>query len=207
MAAPGETPLCCSVVIGVEAFLVSAGVAVLAELGDKSQLLAILLASRFHKSLPIISGIFVATICNQLLAALVGKLVADWLGENLRWILALSFFAIALWLLVPERLRPQQRKIGEFGAFGATLVSFFIVEMGDKTQLATVVLAARFHAIVPVAMGSTLGMMIANVPAVYLGDYLGAKLPSKALRFAAAGIFFLLAVATILGFGRRLLFA
>jgi len=191
----------------VEPILISAGIAVLAEFGDKSQLLAILLASRFHRSLPIIGAIFAATLCNQLLAALAGKLAADWLGENLRWILALSFLAMAVWMLVPERQTSQPKTIGNFGAFGATLIAFFVVEMGDKTQLATVALAARFHAIIPVAVGTTLGMMAANVPAVYLGDYLGAKVPVRALRYAAAAIFFLLAVVTVLGFGRRLLFA
>jgi Ca2+/H+ antiporter, TMEM165/GDT1 family len=191
----------------VEALFVSAGVAILAEFGDKSQLLAILLASRFRKSLPIILGIFIATVCNQMLAALAGKFAADWLGENLRWVLALSFLAMAVWMLIPENVQRPSTPAGNLGAFGATLISFFIVEIGDKTELATVALAARFHSIIAVAAGTTLGMMIVNVPAVYLANYLSAKVPVRALRYAAALIFFLLAFATALDFGRRLLFA
>lgn len=191
----------------MEAIFVSAGVAILAELGDKSQLLAILLASRFRKSLPIILGIFIATVCNQMLAALVGKFAADWLGENLRWVLALSFLAMAVWMFIPEKVHRPPTPVGNFGAFGVTLLSFFIVEIGDKTELATVALAARFNSIITVAAGTTLGMMIVNAPAVYLADYLSAKVPIRALRYGAASIFLLLAIATVLDFGRRLLFA
>ena len=190
----------------MEAFLISAGVVAFAELGDKTQLLAILLASRFRAPLPIILGILGATVLNHTLAAALGLYIGDWLGENLRWILAASFFAMAIWTLLPDRLSSEPKLFEGWGAFAATLVSFFLIEIGDKTQLATMALAARFHSVLVVAAGTTLGMMIADVPAVYLGDIMAAKIPIRVMRSIAAAIFFLLALAAVLDYGRRFLF-
>jgi putative Ca2+/H+ antiporter (TMEM165/GDT1 family) len=191
----------------LEAFLVSTGVVALAELGDKTQLLAILLASRFRAPVPIILGILGATVVNHTIAAALGLYIGDWLGENLRWILAASFFAMGIWTLLPDRLSSKPKLFDQFGAFAATFISFFLIEIGDKTQLATMALAARFHSVIVVAAGTTLGMMIADVPAVYLGDILATKIPFKLMRIIAAVIFLLLATAAVLDFGGRFLFA
>jgi Ca2+/H+ antiporter, TMEM165/GDT1 family len=191
----------------VEAFFISAGVVALAEIGDKTQLLAILLATRFRAPLPVILGILAATLFNHTLAAWLGTYIGAWLGQNLRWILAVSFFAMGIWALLPDSLDKQPRLFEKFGAFGATLISFFLIEMGDKTQLATMALAARFHTVIPVAAGTTLGMMIADVPAVYLGDVVATRIPLKLMRTIAAAIFLLLALAAVLDWGRRFLFA
>jgi Ca2+/H+ antiporter, TMEM165/GDT1 family len=191
----------------VEAFFISAGVVALAEIGDKTQLLAILLATRFRAPLPVILGILAATLFNHTLAAWLGTYIGAWLGQNLRWILAVSFFAMGIWALLPDSLDKQPRLFEKFGAFGATLISFFLIEMGDKTQLATMALAARFHTVIPVAAGTTLGMMIADVPAVYLGDIVATRIPLKLMRTIAAAIFLLLALAAVLDWGRGFLFA
>jgi putative Ca2+/H+ antiporter (TMEM165/GDT1 family) len=191
----------------IEALLVSTGVVAFAELGDKTQLLAILLAVRFRAPLPIIFGILGATAVNHTLAAVLGTYIGAWLGENLSWILAISFLAMGLWTLLPDKLDKEPKLFDKFGAFGATLIAFFLIEMGDKTQLATMALAARFHSVVVVAMGTTLGMMIADVPAVYLGDILANKIPLKLMRTIAAVIFLLLALVAALDWGRRFLFA
>jgi len=191
----------------LETFLISTGVIAFAELGDKTQLLAILLATRFRAPVPIIFGILCATALNHSLAAVLGLYIGDWLGENLRWILAASFFAMGIWTLLPDRLSGEPQFLERFGAFVATLVSFFLIEIGDKTQLATMALAARFHSVLVVTAGTTLGMMIADVPAVYLGDIVATKIPLKLMRIIAAVIFLLLALAAVLDFGRRFLFA
>jgi putative Ca2+/H+ antiporter (TMEM165/GDT1 family) len=191
----------------MEAFLVSTGVVALAEIGDKTQLLAILLAVRFRAPAPIILGILGATIFNHTLAAVLGTYIGEWLGQNLSWILAVSFIAMGLWTLLPDKLDKQPRLFEKFGAFGATLIAFFLIEMGDKTQLATMALAARFNSVVLVAAGTTLGMMIADVPAVYLGDILANKIPLKLVRTIAAGSFILLGVVAALDWGRHFLFA
>ena len=191
----------------MEAFLVSVGVVALAELGDKTQLLAILLAARFRAALPVIFGILCATALNHTLAAVLGIYIGDWLGQNLSWILAVSFFAMGIWTLIPDKLGSQQRSFDKYGAFGATLISFFLVEMGDKTQLATMALAARFDTVLPVMLGTTLGMMIADVPAVYLGDVIAQRIPIRLLRIVAAVLFILLALAAALDWGRRFVFA
>lgn len=191
----------------MEALLISTGVVALAELGDKTQLLAILLATRFRAPLPIILGILAATVFNHTLAAWLGTYIGAWLGENLRWILAVSFFAMGIWTLLPDSLAKEPKLFDKFGAFGATLVSFFLLEMGDKTQLATMALAARFNSIIPVAAGTTLGMMLADVPAVYLGEIVATRIPLKTIRIIAAAVFLLLAVAAALDWGRRFLFA
>jgi putative Ca2+/H+ antiporter (TMEM165/GDT1 family) len=163
----------------------------LAEIGDKTMLLAILLAARFRKPVPIIAGIFAATMANHALAAWAGAAIAGLLdGVGFRLAVALSFLAMAGWTLIPDRLEEaEHKKPNRFGPFVTTTVAFFLAEMGDKTQIATVALGARYHAIGLVAVGTTIGMMIANVPAVYLGDRITRLMPMRAVRIAAAAIF------------------
>jgi len=188
----------------METFFVSAAAIAFAELGDKTQLLAIVLAARFREPLPIILGILAATGANHLLAAFFGNLAGDWLSPAvLRWILAGSFIAMALWTLLPDKLTGEPKSFDRFGAFGATAISFFLIEMGDKTQIATMALAARFHSVLLVAMGTTVGMMVADVPAVYLGNAAAQKLPLKLMRIVAALIFLALGIAAILDFAFR----
>ena len=174
----------------MEALLTSIAVVALAEIGDKTQLLAILLATRFRKPVPIVAGILVATIANHLLAALLGQQVASVLsGVWFRYAVAASFIAMALWTLVPDKIDDLDEKPARFGAFLTTLVAFFLVEMGDKTQIATVALAARFNDVLIVATGTTIGMMLANVPAVFLGHEIIARVPLKLVRVIAAALF------------------
>jgi putative Ca2+/H+ antiporter (TMEM165/GDT1 family) len=174
----------------MEAFLVSTGVVALAEIGDKTQLLALMLAARFRKPVPIILGILVATLANHGFAGAAGAWLAQSLGpEPMRWILGLSFLAMAAWMLVPDKLEDEESAAVRFGVFGTTLVAFFLVEMGDKTQIATLALAARFNDILTVAAGTTLGMMIANTPAVLIGEAAATRLPLKSIRWAAAASF------------------
>ena len=192
----------------VEAILVSTGVVAFAELGDKTQLLAILLAARFRAPLPISLGILVSTAANHVLAAIVGDLAGARLSEDvLRWILIVSFATMAVWTLLPDRMEGEARAFSRFGAFGATAISFFLVEMGDKTQVATLALAARFHSVLFVATGTTLGVMIADVPAVYLGEIVTKAVPVKWMRLIAAAIFAALALAAALDWGGRFLYA
>ncbi len=190
----------------MESLLVSTGVVALAEIGDKTQLLAFLLAARFKKPLPIILGILVATILNHGLAGALGAWITAVLSpEVLRWVLGLSFIAMAVWTLVPDEIEEDEAKIaGRLGVFGATLVTFFLAEMGDKTQVATVAMAAHYAAPVMVVIGTTLGMLIADVPAVFVGDKLAAKIPMKLVHGIAAAIFAALGVATLLGAGKGL---
>ena len=186
----------------MEALLVSTGIVAIAEIGDKTQLLALLLAAKFKRPLPIILGIFVATIANHALAALAGTLVADLLTPDImRWVLGASFLAMAAWALVPDTMDEAPEDRGAWGAFLGTTIAFFLVEMGDKTQVATVALAARYHAVLMVAAGTTLGMMIANVPAVLLGEAATRVLPLNLVRIIAAVLFGLLGVATLLNLG------
>lgn len=176
----------------MEALLVSTGLVAIAEIGDKTQLLAILLASRFRKPLPILLGILVATLANHGLAALVGHLAGDWLsGPWMRWILGLAFLAFAAWALIPDRLEDDEAPpaLKAHSVFLTTTVAFFLVEMGDKTQVATVALGARFDNVPLVVAGTTLGMMLANAPAVLLGEVAARKLPLKLVRLAAAAAF------------------
>ena len=193
-----------------EPLAVSTGVVALAEIGDKTQLLAFLLAARFKKPLPIVAGIFVATVLNHALAGALGAWITSALSpEVLRWGLGLSFIAMAVWTLIPDEIEDEndntQAQVAKrFGVFGATLVTFFIAEMGDKTQIATVAMAARYADAVWVVVGSTLGMLIANVPAVYAGDKLAGRIPMRLVHGIAAGIFALLGVATLMGAGRSL---
>jgi putative Ca2+/H+ antiporter (TMEM165/GDT1 family) len=179
----------------LEAFLTSTALVALAEIGDKTQLLAILLATRFNRPLPIILGILCATIANHFLAALVGEQAAAFLdGTWFRYLIAVSFIAMAGWTLIPDTFDEEAEKPARFGAFVTTVVAFFLVEMGDKTQLATIALGARFHAVLPVMAGTTLGMMLANVPAVLLGNALIRRVPLKTVRLVAAVLFLAIGV-------------
>jgi len=184
----------------LNATLVSIGVVALAEIGDKTQLLALVLAAELRKPWAIIAGIALATLVNHFLAGLVGTLLVRALGEHaLRWLVGLSFLAMALWMLIPDRLEDRQRRTNRFGAFVTTFVSFFFVEMGDKTQVATVALAARYDALVPVVVGTTVGMLVANVPAVLVGKAAADRLPVRVVHAVAAALFALLAVAVLFG--------
>lgn len=175
----------------LEALLTSTAIVALAEIGDKTQLLAILLATRFKRPWPIVAGILVATLANHFLAALLGSEVAAVLdGTAFRYAVALSFLAMAAWTLVPDKLDDEEEpKPPRFGVFVTTVVAFFLVEMGDKTQVATAALAARFGDIALVAAGTTIGMMLANAPAVLIGEAAATGLPLKYIRWAAAASF------------------
>ena len=186
----------------MEAFLVATGIVALAEMGDKTQLLALVLAARFRKPWPIVLGIFTATIVNHALAGAVGAWVTQWLGATaLRWILGASFIAMAVWMLIPDRLDEDDAgKATRFGVFGTTVVAFFLAEMGDKTQIATVMLAVRFvHDYVGVVAGTTLGMMLANAPVVFLGERIMRRVPVKLVHGISAVIFLVLGVVMIVG--------
>jgi putative Ca2+/H+ antiporter (TMEM165/GDT1 family) len=187
----------------LEAFLLSTGVVALAEIGDKTQLLAMVLAARYRKPLPIILGILAATLLNHALAGLVGSWLASVAGPAaMRWILGISFIAMGIWVLIPDRVdESMQANKPRVGIFAATLVAFFLVEIGDKTQIATVALAARYQWLAAVVLGTTLGMMIANVPAVLLGEVAARKLPMRLVHGIAAAIFVVLGVAVLLGVG------
>jgi len=179
----------------LEALLTSTAVVALAEIGDKTQLLAILLAARFKRPWPIVGGIFCATLANHFLAALVGEQAAALLdGQWFRYAVAISFIAMAAWTLVPDKIDDDEQKPARFGAFLTTLVAFFLVEMGDKTQIATIALGARFQSVLPVMAGTTLGMMIANVPAVFFGHELIRRVPLHIVRWIAAGLFLVIGV-------------
>ena len=182
--------------IPLEAFLVSAGVVALGEIGDKTQLLALVLAARFQKPLPIIAGILTATLFNHALAGLLGNMVRSALPPDaLRWVVAISFFAVALWALKPDTLAGDTpAPMSRWGVFGVTTIAFFLAEIGDKTQVATMVLAGQFDSLVAVVLGTTAGMLLADVPVVLIGKSASARIPFKALRFAAALLFAALGV-------------
>lgn len=175
----------------LEALLTSTAVVALAEIGDKTQLLAIVLATRFKRPWPIVAGIFVATLANHFLAALVGEQAAAFLdGLWFRYLVAASFILMAAWTLIPDTFdEDEEARPSRFGPFVATAIAFFIVEMGDKTQLATIALGARFQSVLPVMSGTTIGMMIANVPAVFLGHEIIKRVPLNVVRMAAALLF------------------
>jgi Ca2+/H+ antiporter, TMEM165/GDT1 family len=187
----------------LEAFLISTGVVALGEMGDKTQLLAMLLAARFRKPVPIILGILVATLANHAVAGAVGDWVAQALGpEVLRWVIGVSFIAMAAWMLVPDEIDEDEATTPtRWGVFGTTVVAFFLAEMGDKTQIATVALAARYSDLVAVVAGTTLGMMLANVPAVFVGDKLAARISMAWVHGVSALIFAALGVLTLLNVG------
>jgi Ca2+/H+ antiporter, TMEM165/GDT1 family len=189
----------------MESFLVSTGVVALAEIGDKTQLLAFLLAARFKKPWPIVAGILVATLLNHGLAGALGAWITATVAPGtLRWVLGASFLAMAVWTLVPDKIEDEETHVAQrLGVFGATLVTFFLAEMGDKTQIATVALAAHYAQALWVVAGTTLGMMVADVPAVWLGDKLATRIPLRWVHGAAAAMFALLGGATLLGAGAR----
>ncbi len=194
----------------LEAFLISTGIVALAEIGDKTQLLAFILAAKFRKPLPIILGILVATLVNHGVAAFLGTWLTSLISPGaLRWVLGLSFIVMAVWILIPDQLEEDAKLtrsgvLGVFGIFGTTVLAFFLAEMGDKTQIATVALAAQYQALLAVVAGTTLGMMIANVPAVLLGNKITQYMPVRLVHTIAAAVFAVLGIATLLGAGERL---
>jgi putative Ca2+/H+ antiporter (TMEM165/GDT1 family) len=186
----------------MEAFLVSTGVVALAEIGDKSQLLVLALAIKFRKPIPIILGMLAATLLNHVLAAEMGAWLAKMIGSlSMRWILGLSLVGIAVWILMPDRLKEATVPTPRFGVFGTALVAFFLLEMGDKTQFATIALAAHYGSLPGVVAGSTFGIMLADVPVVICGALTAQKLPLKWLRRVAPAMFLVLGVVILLGIG------
>jgi len=190
----------------VESLLVSTGVVALAEIGDKTQLLAFILAARFKKPLPIILGILAATVVNHGLAGILGAWITATVSPDImRWALGLSFIGMAIWTMIPDKIEEEEIQIAKkLSVFGATLITFFLAEMGDKTQIATIALAAHYAAPLMVVTGTTIGMLIADVPAVFVGDKLASRIPMKLVHSMAAAIFALLGIATLLGVGSRL---
>ncbi len=191
----------------MEAFFVSTGLVALAEIGDKTQLLAFMLAARFRKPLPIIAGILIATLLNHAAAGAVGAWITAHVAPAvMRWLLGLGFVAMGLWTLVPDRIDEEDAggRGLRLGVLGTTLVAFFLAEMGDKTQIATVALAAQFKSLPAVVAGTTLGMMVANVPAVLLGDRLAHRIPVRLVHGLAALIFIMLGALVLGGFAQRL---
>ncbi len=187
----------------MEAFLLSTGIVTLAEMGDKTQLLSLLLAAKFRKPVPIILGILVATLLNHAFAGAVGTWVQQTVGPDfMRWILGASFIGMAAWMLVPDKLDDTGTGAARFGVFGTTLIAFFLAEMGDKTQIATVALAARYDAFFQVVTGTTLGMMVANVPAVLLGERITRVVPIALVHRIAAVVFVVLGVMALLNVGQ-----
>ncbi len=187
----------------MEALFVSTGVVALAEIGDKTQLLAFILAARFKKPWPIIAGILCATIVNHGLAGALGAWITSAVSPGvLRWVLGASFIGMAIWTLIPDKIEEEETQVAKrFGVFGATLLTFFLAEMGDKTQIATVAMAAHYANPLWVVIGTTLGMLLADVPAVFVGDKLANKIPMRLVHAIAAAIFAVLGVATLLGAG------
>ncbi len=183
----------------MEAFLVSTGVVALGEMGDKTQLLALMLAARFRKPWPIVAGILVSTLINHALAGAVGTWVAQAMGPAvLRWVIGLSFIAMAVWMLIPDKADDLEGGTARWGVFGTTAIAFFFAEMGDKTQIATVAMAARYADLLSVVAGSTLGLMLANVPAVFLGDKVARLVPMRVVHAVSALIFVVLGLLTLL---------
>ena len=188
----------------MESLLVSTGVVALAEIGDKTQLLAFILAARFKKPLPIILGILAATVINHGLAGALGAWITSSISpEVLRWGLGASFIGMAIWTMIPDKIEEETQVAQRFGIFGATFITFFLAEMGDKTQIATVAMAAHYSAPLMVVIGTTLGMLIADVPAVFAGDKLANKIPMKLVHSIAAAVFAVLGIATLMGAGAQ----
>jgi Ca2+/H+ antiporter, TMEM165/GDT1 family len=183
----------------MEAFLVSFGLVALAELGDKTQFLALMLASRFHRPVPILAGIFVAVVFNHLASAALGYFIGMKLeGPWLKWVIAASFFMVAIWAIIPEKEEKEAVSSSRYGVFGATVCAFFIAELGDKTEVATAALAARFAMLLPVVAGTTLAMLAANLPAVLLGRQLARWVSLKTLRWGAVVLSIALGVWTLM---------
>jgi putative Ca2+/H+ antiporter (TMEM165/GDT1 family) len=183
----------------LEPFLVSAGVVALAEIGDKTQLLSLVLAMRFRRPWPIVAGIAVATLVNHTIAGAIGAFVRSMVPENiLRWLIAISFLAVAAWTLKPDKLDASEFQTSRLGVFTSTIVAFFLAEMGDKTQIATAVLAARFDSLAAVVAGTTLGMLVADAPVVFAGKLLSDRIPLRAVRIGAALVFVALALWVLL---------
>ena len=189
----------------MEALFISTGVVALAEIGDKTQLLAFILAARFKKPVPIILGILCATVVNHGLAGALGAWITSVVTPDvLRWVLGASFIGMAVWTMIPDKIEEEETQVAKrFGVFGATLVTFFLAEMGDKTQIATIAMAAHYANPLLVVIGTTLGMLIADVPAVFVGDRLADKIPMKLVHSIAAAIFAALGIATLFGAGER----
>jgi putative Ca2+/H+ antiporter (TMEM165/GDT1 family) len=187
----------------VEALLVSMGVVALGEMGDKTQLLALLLAAKFKRPVPIILGILTATLANHTLAGALGAWIAGQAGPQvMRWVVGIGFIAMAGWVLVPDKAEEGTvQGASRFGVFGTTVIAFFLAEMGDKTQIATAALAAHYDSLLAVVAGTTLGMLVADVPAVFLGDAVARRVPLRIVRGIAATIFAGLGVLTILNVG------
>ncbi len=190
----------------MEALFISTGVVALAEIGDKTQLLAFILAARFKKPVPIIAGILCATVINHGLAGALGAWITSTVSPDiLRWILGVSFLGMAIWTLIPDKIEEEETQIAhKLGVFGATFITFFLAEMGDKTQIATIAMAAHYASPVLVVIGTTLGMLIADVPAVFVGDKLAGRIRMKLVHGIAAALFAVLGVATLLGAGASL---
>jgi putative Ca2+/H+ antiporter (TMEM165/GDT1 family) len=190
---------CLALEILMEAFFVSTGVVALAEIGDKTQLLAFILAARFKKPLPIIAGILVATLINHGLAGALGAWITTVVSPDvMRWVLGGSFLGMAIWTLIPDKIEEEETQIAHrMGVFGATLVTFFLAEMGDKTQIATVAMAAHYATPLLVIAGTTLGMLIADVPAVFVGNKFANRIPMKLVHAIAAGIFAVMGLLTL----------
>jgi len=184
----------------IDAFLISTGIVALAEIGDKTQLLTLVLAARYRRPWPVIAGIFVATLLNHALAGALGAWLASTIGPDwMRWILGLSFLAMAAWMLIPDKLdEGEQADRRQGGIFLSTAILFFLVEMGDKTQIATVALAARFDSLSAVVLGTTVGMMLANAPVALFGDALARRVPIRLVHAIAAGVFALLGVGVLI---------
>jgi Ca2+/H+ antiporter, TMEM165/GDT1 family len=185
----------------MEAFLVSTGIVALAEMGDKTQLLALVLAARFKKPIPIVLGILAATLLNHGMAGALGAWLTSHVdAQTLRWVLAASFFAMAAWMLIPDKLHDDDlpRPPPRFGVFGTTAFLFFIAEMGDKTQIATVMLAARFDAFAAVVAGTTLGMLLANAPVVWLGERVTRRVPLRLVHVISSLVFVGLGAAALM---------
>ena len=183
----------------MEALYVSIGVVALAEIGDKTQLLAFILAARFKKPLPIVAGILCATLVNHGMAGALGAWITSVLSpELMRWVVGISFLGMAVWTLIPDKIEEEETQIAShLGVFGATLVSFFLAEMGDKTQIATVALAAHYGSPLLVVAGTTLGMLAADVPAVFVGNKFSDKIPMKLVHSIAAAIFAVMGLLTL----------
>ncbi len=190
----------------MHSLLISTGVVALAEMGDKTQLLAFILAARFKKPIPIILGILVATIINHGLAGALGAWITSIVNpEMLRWVLGASFIGMAVWTLIPDKIEEEHTYVANhLGVFGATFITFFLAEMGDKTQLATIALAAHYTAPLTVVVGTTLGMLIADIPAVFVGNKFSKKISMKLVHSIAAGIFAVMGVLTLFGIDKLL---